>query len=133
MLLGGLFVSLSLCRSNINWLSIVDAWRKMFSHEYWRKYQGQLPQEVQAIRFDRNTALVALPHEVFMELALAIKSASPFRTTVVISLANDLDFYIPTRRAFEEGHYEPTACPLEPGCGELLVQAAVRLLNELKP
>jgi hypothetical protein len=52
---------------------------------------------------------------------------------LVVSLANDLDFYIPPRRAFEEGHYEPTTCPLEPGCGELLVQAAVKLLHELKP
>ena len=64
---------------------------------------------------------------------MAIKAASPFRRTIVVSLANDIDFYIPTRRAFEEGNYEPTTCPLEPGCGELLIQAAVILLNELKP
>lgn len=64
---------------------------------------------------------------------MAIKSASPFRTTIVISLANDIDLYIPTRRAFEEGHYEPTTCPLEPGCGELLVMTAIKLLRELKP
>ena len=114
-------------------LTTVDAWRKIFRHEFWKKHGGRLPQEVQAIRLDRNTAIVTLPHEVFVELGLAIKSASPFRTTIVVSLANDLDFYIPTRRAFEEGHYEPTTCPLEPGCGELLVQAAVKLLTELKP
>jgi len=81
---------------------------------------------------DRDTAIVTLPHEIFVELGMAIKSGSPFRTTMVISLANDLDFYIPTRRAFEEGHYEPTACPLEPGCGEDLVHAALGLLRELK-
>jgi hypothetical protein len=104
----------------------------MFRQEYWRKYGGKLPQEIQAIRLDRDTAIVTLPHEVHVELGMAIKSASPFRTTIVVSLANDLDFYIPTRRAFEEGHYEPTTCPLEPGCGELLVQAAVKLLTELK-
>jgi hypothetical protein len=114
-------------------LTVVDAWRKIFRHQFWQQYQGKLPQEVQAIRLDRDTAIVTLPHEVFVELGMAIKSASPFRTTVVISLANDLDFYLPTRRAFEEGHYEPTACPLEPGCGERLVQAAVSLLNEMKP
>ena len=96
-------------------------------------HQGRLPQEVQAIRLDRDTAIVTLPHEVFVELGMAIKSASPFRTTIVVSLANDLDFYIPTRRAFEEGHYEPTTCPLEPGCGEQLVRAAVDVLHELKP
>jgi hypothetical protein len=113
-------------------LVTVDAWRKIFRHEYWQRYGGQLPEEVQAVRLDRQTALVTLPHEIFVELGMAIKAASPFRTTIVVSLANDLDFYVPTRRAFEEGNYEPTTCPLEPGCGELLVQAAVKLLGELK-
>jgi hypothetical protein len=122
----------SLDRNDAPFLVTVAAWRTMFAHEYWQKYAGQLPQEVQAIRLDQDTAIVTLPHEVFVELGLAIKSASPFRTTMVISLANDLDFYIPTRRAFEEGHYEPTTCPLESGCGERLVAAAVRLLNQLK-
>jgi hypothetical protein len=123
----------TLDQNGAEFLVIVDAWRKIFRHEFWRKHGGELPQEVQGIRLDRDTAIVTLPHEVFVELGMAIKSASPFRTTIVVSLANDLDFYIPTRRAFEEGHYEPTTCPLEPGCGELLVQAAVKLLHELKP
>ncbi len=114
-------------------LVVVDAWRKILRHEYWQKHGGALPQEVQAIRLDRDTAVVTLPNEIFVELGMAIKAASPFRTTILVSLANDLDFYIPTRRAFEEGNYEPTTCPLEPGCGEFLVQAAAKLLNELKP
>jgi neutral ceramidase len=122
----------TLDHNGAQFLEVVDAWLKIFRHEFWQEYQGKLPQEVQAIRLDRDTAIVTLPHEVFVELGLGIKSASPFRTTIVLSLANDLDFYIPTRRAFEEGHYEPTSCPLEPGCGERLVQAAVGLLNELK-
>jgi len=122
----------NLDRTNAPFLTTVDAWRKMFQHEYWQKHGGKLPQEIQAIRLDRDTALVALPHEVHVELGMAIKAASPFRTTIVVSLANDLDFYVPTRRAFEEGHYEPTTCPLEPGCGERLVEAAIELLNELR-
>lgn len=114
-------------------LTLVDAWRKIFRRQFWEQHGGRLPQEVQAVRFDADTALVTLPHEVFTELGMAIKAASPFRRTLVVSLANDVDFYIPTRRAFEEGNYEPTTCPLEPGCGELLVAAAVKLLHELKP
>jgi len=120
-------------RSHAPFLTVVDAWRKMFQQEFWQKYGGKLSQEVQAIRLDRDTVIVTLPHEVLVELGMVIKAASPFRTTIVVSLANDLDFYIPARRAFEEGQYEPTTCPLEPGCGELLVQTAVKLLNELKP
>lgn len=122
----------NLDRADAPFLTTVDAWRKIFRHEYWRKHGGKLPQEIQAIRLDCDTVIVTLPHEVFVELGIAIKAASPFRTTIVVSLANDLDFYIPTRRAFEEGHYEPTTCPLEPGCGELLAQAAIELLGELK-
>ena len=101
----------NLDRTNEPFLRVVDAWRKMFQHEYWRRHGGKLPQEIQAIRLDRDTAMVTLPHEVFVELGLAIKAASPFRTTIVISLANDLDFYIPTRRAFEEGHYRAHHLP----------------------
>ena len=122
----------TLGRNGAKGLAVVDAWRKMFRHEYWQKHGGFLPQEVQVIRLDRDTAIVTLPHEIFVELGMAIKAGSPFRTTIVVSLANDLDFYIPTRRAFEEGSYEPTTCPLEPGCGELLVDAAVKLLREMK-
>lgn len=124
---------LALDREPASFLNKVDAWRKMFREQYWKTQNGLHPQEVQVIRLDRDTAIVTLPHEVFVELGMAIKSASPFRTTIVVSLANDIDFYIPTRRAFEEGHYEPTTCPLEPGCGELVVKTAVELLNELKP
>ena len=123
----------TLDRNGAPFLTLVDAWRKMFQHQYWAQNGGKLPQEVQAIRLDRDTAIVTLPHEIFVELGIAIKAASPFRTTIVISLANDVDFYIPTRRAFEEGQYEPTTCPLVPGCGKRLVEAAVKLLNELKP
>jgi len=123
----------SLDQNGAAFLVVVDAWRKIFRKQFWEKHDGQLPQEVQVVRFDADTALVTLPHEVFTELGMAIKAASPFRRTFVVTLANDLDFYIPTRRAFEEGNYEPTTCPLEPGCGERLVTAAVKLLNELKP
>ena len=48
-----------------------------------------LPLEVQVIRLGRETAIVTLPGEVFVELGLAIKSASPFETTLVIELANE--------------------------------------------
>jgi hypothetical protein len=123
----------TLDRDQAPFLTVVDAWSKMFRKQFWDQHDGKLPQEVQAVRLDDDTAMVFLPHEIFVELGITIKASSPFRTTIVVSLANDLDFYIPTRRAFEEGHYEPTTCPLPPGCGERLVAAAVDLLNDLKP
>src|SRR5688572_75746 len=47
------------------------------------------PVEVQAFRLDPDTAIVTVPGEVFVELGLAIKRGSPFKTTFVIELAND--------------------------------------------
>jgi len=92
-----------------------------------------LPAEVQAIRLADDAALVALPGEVFVDLGLAIKQASPFEHTFVIELANDNPAYVPTRKAFEEGGYEATNSLYAPGGGELVVETATRLLNDLKP
>ena len=89
--------------------------------------------EVRVIRLSADTAIVTLPHEIFVELGLAIKQASPFRNTLVLSLCNDVDFYIPTRKAFAEGSYEVVNSRVKPGAGEALVAAAVGMLKELKP
>jgi len=88
--------------------------------------------EVQAFRLDRDTAIVTLPSEVFVELGLAIKAASPFRTTLVVELTNDALAYIPTKKAFVEGGYEVVNSFVQPGAGEQLVEAALGLLEELR-
>jgi hypothetical protein len=90
------------------------------------------PLEVQVFRLSRETAIVTLPGEVFVELGLAIKAASPFATTLVIELTNDSPAYVPTKKAFAEGSYEIVNSRIHPGGGEKMVEAAVLLLNELK-
>ncbi|MFH1267370.1 MAG: neutral/alkaline non-lysosomal ceramidase N-terminal domain-containing protein [Planctomycetota bacterium] len=94
---------------------------------------GKLPALVQAIRLSDDTALVGLPGEVFVELGLAIKKASPFANTMVVELSQDCPDYVPTRKAFTEGSYETVCSWIEPGGGEMLVDSAVRLLEQLKP
>ena len=87
--------------------------------------------EVQAFRLGERSALVALPGEIFVELGLSIKKKSPFPNTVVVELANDYPGYIPTRRAFAEGGYEPANSKIIPGGGEMLAEAAIGLLQSL--
>jgi neutral ceramidase len=87
--------------------------------------------EVQAICLGADTAIVGLPGEIFVEHGLAIKKASPFKNTFIIELCNDSIGYVPTRKAYEEGGYEPTNSGLKPGGGEMLVEAAIRLLKRL--
>ncbi len=93
---------------------------------------SNLTLEVQAFRLDKNTVIVCLPGEVFVELGLAIKHASPFRTTLVVTLCNDRPSYIPTRKAFAEGSYEVENSRVTPGTGESLVETAVALLRQLR-
>lgn len=90
-----------------------------------------LPLEVQVIRLGGDAAIVGLPGEVFVELGLAIKHASPFAHTYVIELTNSNIAYVPTRHAFAQGSYETVNSRVAPGGGEMLVEAAVRLLKEL--
>jgi neutral ceramidase len=93
---------------------------------------GMLKMEVQAARLDDETAIVCLPGEVFVEIGLAIKRASPFKRTFVLELCNETPAYIPTRKAFAEGSYETVNSRVQPGGGEALVDAAKKLLTELK-
>jgi hypothetical protein len=90
------------------------------------------PMEVQVLRLDPDTAIVCLPCEIFVELGLAIKKASPFKRTLVIEICNDRPSYVPTLKAFGEGSYEVTNARVKPGAGEMLVDAAVKLLRSLK-
>ncbi len=53
-----------------------------------------------------QAALVFLPGEPFVEIALAICAASPFALTAVAGYAEDYIGYIPTDRAFRNGGYE---------------------------
>lgn len=90
-----------------------------------------IPVEVQIFQVGENTAIVGLPGEVFVELGMAIKESSPFETTLVIELTNAGIAYVPTEKAFAQGEYETVNSRLAPGGGELMVESAVRMLNQL--
>jgi len=88
--------------------------------------------EVMAARVG-ELGIVGLPGEVFCELGMEVRRRSPAKHTLVIELANDAIGYIPTREAYAEGGYEatPGATMYQPGCGEALVESALRQLSQL--
>ena len=97
----------------------------------WEKIGDTLPVEVHAISIGTDFAIVCLPGEVFVELGMAIKGASPFRTTMIVELSNCSETcYIPTRAAYAQGSYEVTNSTVKPGSGEMLVEAALALLRQ---
>ncbi|MEN6305593.1 MAG: hypothetical protein ABFD96_22915, partial [Armatimonadia bacterium] len=59
-----------------------------------------------------DTALVALPGEIFVEYALYAEKVSPFGQTLCLGCSNGSGTYVPTAAALEEGGYEVSFTPL---------------------
>jgi len=110
-------------------LELVEAFRVTNLAEF--HHGGPVHTEVQVIALGDELAWVGLPGEVFTELGMALRTASPFPNTVVSELANNMLNYIPDYKAYPEGSYEVTTARCTAGCGETLVNAAAALLVEV--
>ncbi len=80
-----------------------------------------------------GAAFVTIPGELFTEIGVRIKRASPHEHTFIVDLANGSLGYIPTSRAIEEGGYAT-----RPGCGcldahaeDVITEQALGLLGQL--
>jgi len=78
-----------------------------------------------------DVAFVGLGGEVFNEIGRAIKAASPFPHTFVITHCNGAAGYLPTRQSYGEGGYEIKTSPFAPTAAEQVAKDAVRMLREL--
>jgi len=95
--------------------------------------QGKpLEVEVQVIALGDCVAWVSLPGEVFVELGLSIKKASPFPFTMIAELANGSVGYVPNKPAYVEGNYEVVSARCAEGAGEMLVTSGVKMLEALQ-
>jgi neutral ceramidase len=79
-------------------------------------------------------AIVFLPGEPFLGIALEIEKYSPFEHTIVVGYAENSVGYIPTTEEFEKGGYE--ASPgrwsfLHAGADKIVIAGALQLLNDL--
>ena len=90
----------------------------------------KLESEIMAISIG-DIYLIGLPGEIFVEIGQRIKKRSELEKLLVVSLANDSIGYVPIRKAYAEGGYEPSVTNLRLGAGEMLTQAAIRLLSKL--
>ncbi|HVJ81080.1 MAG TPA: hypothetical protein VNC50_08425, partial [Planctomycetia bacterium] len=86
--------------------------------------------EVQTMTLGRSLAWVSLPGEIFVELGQMVKRESPYAVTMPVELANGAIGYIPSRRAYPQGAYEVISARCAAGSGEMLVEAAGKLLRE---
>jgi neutral ceramidase len=86
--------------------------------------------DVQVIALGDELAWVSLPGEIFVELGLAVKKSSPYPHTLIAELANGSIGYIPDKPAYPQGNYEVVSARCAEGSGEMLVEAALRLLQK---
>ncbi len=96
-------------------------------------YPRQVKSFVQAMRIG-SMGVATYPGEAFVELGLEAKSKSPFKTTMMVELANDYRGYLPTVEGHELGGYETwraKSSHLEKQAASKLVASAVRQLGML--
>ena len=88
------------------------------------------PVEVQAIRV-AETYLVGFPGELFVEYGLALKKRAG-KPCFPVSLVNgELQGYVVTEEAIEKGYYESNNRVFEAEAGNVLVRAAIGLLQAM--
>jgi neutral ceramidase len=94
--------------------------------------EGRQRAELQAL-FIGDHALAAVPAEYFVEFGLDIKEKTWPTHTFVVSCANGMVGYLPTREAFRRGGYETTfydgTCTAR-GAGEKVTSAMIRLVKK---
>jgi hypothetical protein len=79
-----------------------------------------------------DIAFVGLGGEVFNEIGLAIKRASPFPHTFVFTHCNGAAGYLPTSPSYPEGGYEVESSPFAAGADRRLAEEVTRMLTELR-
>jgi len=91
---------------------------------------SDIPAEQVCIALD-DTAFISFPGEMYTEIGMHIKAASPFRRTYVIGLANGHVGYVPTRKAIAEGGYAEEVRRLDAAAADIAVAYSLSLLNQV--
>jgi hypothetical protein len=86
------------------------------------------------VRFLRlnDTLIWAAPVELFCEMAIAVRNASPFAHTFYFGYTNGWFGYLPTADAFAEGGYEPKTSPFTPQAESDLMREVTAFMSGMK-
>lgn len=78
-----------------------------------------------------DVAIIGAPYEMFCGSGMAIKRASPFKNTVICTIANGYNGYLPTKAAWDYYCYERHNSVFERGTAEKLEAEFIKLLKVL--
>ena len=79
-----------------------------------------------------DVAFLGLDCEALVEIGLAIKAASPFQYTFIITNCNGWKGYLPPGHRYQEGGYEVTRSGFSPAAADILIERATEILRGLK-
>jgi hypothetical protein len=78
-----------------------------------------------------SVAFVGLGGEVLSEIGIAIKAASPFAQTFIVTHCNGTSGYLPPQHRYVERGYEVQSSPFASTAAEMVVKKTVHLLHQL--
>ena len=78
-----------------------------------------------------DIAFIGLGGEILTEIGMAIKAASPYKHTFVITHCNGAAGYLPPEHLYIEGGYEIRSSRFAPQAADIVVKRAVKMLHEL--
>lgn len=78
-----------------------------------------------------DTAWISFSGELFTEIGMRIKRASPFARTYIVGVANGQISYVPTREAIRQGGYEPGQRRVDESAGDIVFEQSLALLKRL--
>ena len=93
---------------------------------------------ISTIVINDQLALVAIPGEPFIQHQLNLREKSPLANSFMLGISysgegSPFVIYLPTVKAAKEGGYGAQECTfLDPGAGAMIVDAAVKSIQELK-
>jgi hypothetical protein len=89
--------------------------------------------EIQVLRIG-DIYILGLPGEVLVEVGLEIKKRVGLENLFIVTICNDAIGYVCHSAAYDEGGYEPTgATNLAKGAGEIMIEQALKLIDQIKP
>ena len=78
-----------------------------------------------------DTAFLSFPGELYTEIGMKIKAASPFSRTYIIGLANGYVGYVPTRKAIGEGGYAEDVRRVDADAEDAILSKSLELLKQV--
>ena len=95
-------------------------------------HKSTIPVNISVARIGDDIAFVGFSIEMLTEIGMAIKKASPFKNTFIITHSNGDSGYMPPAYLYKEGGYEVTSTEFEIGSDEKVVKQTLSMLYKIK-